>query len=183
MKNIRHPWSALLKGPCVSQWNQPWQCHINPGHTLLFYWVGLNKIIAVRLRARQGRVKCSDPHREGQTHLPEKTVLKKRLYQQDANRITGREFLLSSSDWQASKHFVHYLTGTQTKLFWGRFTFKENCSQAKSVSMCFSVYEKCNVLEYICNVRKQTRKAVVVHFKLRETSCLPVTMEKDTAMG
>lgn len=77
IKNIRHPWSVPLKGPWVSQWNQRWQCHIDPGHTPLFYWVGLNKIIASRLRARQGRVNCSDPQREARPHLPEKNTTKK----------------------------------------------------------------------------------------------------------
>lgn len=100
IKNIRHPWSVPLSGPSVSQWNQRWQCHIDPGHTPLFYWVGLNKIITGRLRTCQGKVNCSDPHREARPHLPEKTPPKKRLYQQDANRITGRQFPQRHFDWQ-----------------------------------------------------------------------------------
>lgn len=102
IKNIRHPWSAPLKGPRVSEWNQGWQCHIDPGHTPLFYWVGLNKIIPGRLRARQGRVNCSDPLREVRPYLPERTQPKKRPYQQDANRIAGRGVPLRSFDWQAN---------------------------------------------------------------------------------
>lgn len=70
-KNIRSPWSVPLNGPWVSQW-KCWQCHIDHGHTLLFYWAGLNKIIARRLRARQGRVNCSDLHREARPHFPER---------------------------------------------------------------------------------------------------------------
>lgn len=105
IQNIRHTWSEPLNGPCISHWNQPWQCRIDPGHTPLFYWVGLNKIIAGRLRARQGRVNHSDPHREARPHLPEKTLARKRLYQQDANSTTGGEVPLRIFDWQAKVAF------------------------------------------------------------------------------
>lgn len=71
----------------------------------------------------QGRVNCSDPHREIRPHLPGEQKKKKKkhhqkkcLYQQDTNRITGRE-ALSTFDWQANWHFVQYLTGTHSKLF------------------------------------------------------------------
>lgn len=63
------------------------------------------------------RVNCSDPHEEARPHLPEKTLPEKRPYQQDANRVTGREVPLRGFDWQAKQHFVLYLTGTQAELF------------------------------------------------------------------
>lgn len=77
IKNIRHPWSVPLSGPSVSQWNRRWQCHVDPGHVPLFYWVGLNKIITGRLRTCQGRVNCSDPLREGRAPSSWKNTTRK----------------------------------------------------------------------------------------------------------
>lgn len=61
----------LSKDPCISQWTQTWQRHVDPSHIPLFYRVRLNKIIAVKTKSSTGvRGNCSDLFQEAKRHFP-----------------------------------------------------------------------------------------------------------------